>query len=88
MKYIYIVLLLFTVGSCKKSEVDLVEKFVREVKAERYEEIMLPEFDASHIGALMQHASDNQVVTIYPHPSYSSYYGGPVEVGLVDALHH
>lgn len=83
MKYSCIVLLLFTVGSCKKSEVDLVEKFVREVKTERYEEIMLPEFDASHIDALMRHASDNQVVTIYPHPAYSSYYGGPVAVGLV-----
>lgn len=86
MKYIYIILLLFTAGSCKKSNtapLELVEQFVKEVKAERYEEIMLPEFNASHIDALMQHASDNQTVTMYPHPSYSSYYGGPVAVGLV-----
>ncbi|MEC3881617.1 DUF4943 family protein [Parapedobacter sp. 10938] len=86
MKYIYIVLLLLTASSCKKSNTagpELVERFVKEVKAERYEEIMLPEFDASHIDELMRHASDNQMVAIYPHPSYSSYYGGPVAVGLV-----
>lgn len=35
MKYIYIILLTATVAACKKSEVDLVEKFVQEVKAER-----------------------------------------------------
>src|SRR5690606_24313367 len=83
MKYIYIVLLLFTAGSCKKSEVDLVEKFVQEVKAERYEEITLPAFNVSHIDALMQHASDEQVVSNYPRPPHSSYHSGPVEVGLV-----
>src|SRR5690606_8060214 len=27
--------------------------------------------------------TDNQIVTMYPHPAYSSYYGGPVAVGLV-----
>ncbi|MGV3762680.1 DUF4943 family protein [Parapedobacter sp.] len=83
MKYIYIILLTATVAACKKSEVDLVEKFVQEVKAERYEEIKLPAFNVSHIDALMQHASDKQMVSNYPRPMYSSYYGGPIEVGLV-----
>src|SRR5690606_2369185 len=35
------------------------------------------------IDALMRHASDSQVVSNYPRPMHSSYYGGPVEVGLV-----
>jgi len=83
MKFFYIILLAVSVVACEKSEVDLVEKFVREVKAERYEKIMLPKFDASHIDGLMEHAPDKQMVSIYPHPAYSSYYGGPVEVGLV-----
>jgi hypothetical protein len=83
MKYIYIALILIAAGSCKKNQLDIVEKFVSEVKAERYEEITLPAFNASHIGALMQHASDTQVVSNYPRPGYSSYYGGPIEVGLV-----
>lgn len=56
---------------------------MQEVKAERYEEITLPEFDTSHIDALIQHASDKQVVSNYPRPMHSSYYGGPTEVGLV-----
>jgi len=83
MKFIYIILLAAAVVACKKREIDLVEKFVQEVKAERYEEINLPAFNASHIDALMQHTSDKQMVSNYPRPMYSSYYGGPMAVGLV-----
>lgn len=83
-RYIYIVLLLLVVTtSCKKDDLDVVEKFVQEMKAEEYDEITLPAFSASHIDALMQHASDKQVVSNYPRPLHSSYYGGPVEVGLM-----
>jgi len=83
MKYLYITLLLLVVSSCKKSEIDIVDKFVQEVKAERFDDIKLPPFNISHIDALMQHASDDQVVSNYPRPLHSSYYGGPIEVGLV-----
>ncbi|MEC3880830.1 DUF4943 family protein [Parapedobacter sp. 10938] len=83
MKFIYVTVIAFVVIACKKSEVDIVERFVREVKAERYEEIKLPAFNASYIDALMQHASDKQMVSNYPRPMYSSYYGGSMEVGLV-----
>gem|GEM_PF-1227249 len=83
MKYFCIAMLIASACACKKSEVDIVEKFVNEVKAERYEEITLPAFYASHIDALMQHAADGQVVSSYPRPMHSSYYGGPIEVGLV-----
>lgn len=83
-RYIYIVLLLLVVTtSCKKNDLDVVEKFVQEVEAEKYDEITLPAFSASHIDALMQHASDKEVVSNYPRPLHSSYYGGPVEVGFV-----
>lgn len=74
---------LIAAASCKKSGLDIVEKFVQEVKAERYQEMTLPAFNRSHIGDLMQHASDQQMVSDYPRPMYSSYYGGPIEVGLV-----
>lgn len=83
MKYIYIVVLMVLTAACKKNDLNDLEKFVREVKTERYEEITLPAFNVSHIDALMQHAPDKQVVSNYPRPPYSSYYGGPVEVGLV-----
>lgn len=78
-----LLLLLLAVCACKKNDLGIVEKFVGEVKAERYEEIMLPAFKVSHIDALLQHASDDQVVSNYPRPMHSSYYGGPIEVGLV-----
>ncbi|MBK1442674.1 DUF4943 family protein [Parapedobacter sp. ISTM3] len=82
MKYIYIVMLLVAVA-CNKNEPDMVEKFVQEVKAERFQDMTLPAFNVSHIETLMNHASGAQVVSNYPRPMHSSYYGGPVEVGLV-----
>src|SRR5690606_14748715 len=83
MKYIYIILLTAAVAACKKSEVDLVEKFVQEVKADSYFQEELPNFNIRHIDALFAHASDEQLVGRFPWPSYSSYYPGEKEVGLV-----
>ncbi len=83
MKYIAIAILTLITVACKKNDVSMVERFVKEVKAERYERITLPAFNVSHIGELMQYASDKHVVSNYPQPPYSSLYGGPVEVGLV-----
>lgn len=73
-------------GSCKKSKTadsEIVDQFVKDVKAERYRKITLPAFNASHIEALMQHASDGQIVSHYPRPPHSSYLGPPMEVGFV-----
>lgn len=84
MKYVYLLVWVIAAGSCKKSDLDTVAKFVREVKAERYGTFQeLPAFKTTHIDALLGHASDEQLVANYPRPPYSSYYGGPVEVGLV-----
>lgn len=86
MKFIYIILLTVVVAACKKSDTadsDIVDQFVKDVKAERYREFTLPAFNASHIEALMQHASDGQIVSHYPRPPHSSYLGPPMEVGFV-----
>ncbi len=83
MKFIYIILLAAAVVACKKNEVDLVEKFVQEVKADNYYYEELPDFNIRHIDALFAHASDEQLVGRFPWPSYSSYYPGEKEVGLV-----
>ncbi|WP_257667280.1 DUF4943 family protein [Parapedobacter tibetensis] len=70
--------------ACKKNEVDIVEKFVREVKAERYDDFQeLPAFRIKHIDALLGHASDEQLVSRFPWASVLSYYPGQKEVGLV-----
>ncbi|MGV3762027.1 DUF4943 family protein [Parapedobacter sp.] len=83
MKFIYIILLAVVVGACEKNEVDLVEKFVQEVKADRYYYEELPDFNIRHIDALFAHAGDEQLVGRFPWPPYSSYYPGEKEVGLV-----
>ena len=82
MKFFYILLAVALV-SCKKSEVDLVEKFVQAVKADSYFQEELPNFNIRHIDALFAHANDEQLVGRFPWPSYSSYYPGEKEVGLV-----
>ncbi len=75
---------LFAAGACKKAnDTDLVEKFVREVKAGEYLYEELPDFGTRHIEALFAHAGDEQLVRRFPWPSYSSYYPGEKEVGLV-----
>ena len=83
MKHVWCILLLVVVAACKKSELDEVGRFVQSVKRENYREMNLPNFNVSHIDALLRHASDEQVVATYPRPLYSSHYNGPVEVGLV-----
>lgn len=84
MKYIYIALLLVATSSCKKSDLDIVEKFVREVKADKGDpHTTLPDFQIEHIDALLRHAKDNQIVNKYPRPPHSSLFGEPVEVGFV-----
>lgn len=86
MKYSCIALLLIAASACKKSKTadsEIVDQFVKDVKAERYRKITLPAFNASHIEALMQHASDGQIVSHYPRPPHSSYLGPPMEVGFV-----
>lgn len=81
---IFALLLLFVATGCKKSDHDIVEKFVREVKADDGNLMFTPPtFQVEHIGALLAHAGDGQLVAKYPRPSYSSYYGGPIEAGLV-----
>jgi len=79
----YLILFLTALGACKKSEVDLVEKFVQEVKADSYFQEELPNFNIRHIDALFAHANDEQLVGRFPWPSYSSYYPGEKEIGLV-----
>lgn len=79
----HLLLFLLALGACKKSEVDLVEKFVREVKADNYYQEELPDFNIRHIDALFAHADDKQLISRFPWPSYSSYYPGEKEVGLV-----
>jgi len=69
--------------SCKKNNLDIVKKFVSEVKADNYFSEELPDFNIRHIDALFEHAADEQLVSRFPWPSYSSYYPGQKEVGLV-----
>lgn len=83
MKFTYIVLFSVAVLACKKNEVDLVEKFVKEVKADSYFHEALPDFNIHDIDALFAHADDRQLVGRFPWPSYSSYYPGEKEVGMV-----
>ena len=83
----HIIVLLFitlAASSCKKGDLGMVEKFVREVKADQYNTLQdLPAFNINHIDALFRHASDKQLVNRYPWPSYSSFYAGQKEVGLL-----
>ncbi len=81
---IFALLLLFVATGCKKSDHDIVEKFVREVKADSYEGLQeVPAFGRQHIDALLQHADDRQLVSRYPWSPILSYYPGQQEVGLV-----
>ena len=79
------ILLLITlvVGACKKIDLSIVESFVQEVKADHYFHEELPDFNIGHIDALFNYAGDEQLVNRFPWPSYSSYYPGQKEVGLV-----
>lgn len=80
----YLILFLIALGACKKkNNTDLVERFVQEVKADSYFHEELPDFNIRHISALFAHAGDEQLVGRFPWPSYSSYYPGEKEVGLV-----
>lgn len=87
MKYSYLALLLIATSACKKSKTadpEIVERFVREVKADKYEDFQeLPAFRIGHIDALMMHASDEQLVSRFPWAPVLSYYPGQKEVGLV-----
>jgi len=83
-RYIYFVLLLAATTSCKKSDLDIVEKFVQEVKADKGDPPnSLPDFQIDDIEALLKHAKDDQIVSRYPRPPHSSLFGEPVEVGFV-----
>ena len=83
----HIIVLLFvalTASSCSKGDLAIVEKYVSDIKAERYDMLREPPpFNKNHIDALLRHASDEQLVSKYPRPPYSSYYAGPIEVGFV-----
>ena len=80
----YLLLFWIALGACeKKSNTDLVDKFVREVKADSYFREELPDFNIRHIDALSAHAGDEQLVGRFPWPPYSSYFPGEKEVGLV-----
>ncbi|MFB2120820.1 DUF4943 family protein [Parapedobacter sp. 2B3] len=79
----FFVLSMISATSCKKSGLDIVEKFVQEVKADSYYYEELPDFNIRHIDALLAHAGDEQLVGRFPWPPYSSYYPGEKEVGLV-----
>lgn len=83
-RYAIFALMMVAAASCKKQETDIVAKFVREVKADDGS-IMLtpPSFNVTHIDDLLAHAGDERVVSKYPRPPYSSYYGGPIEAGFV-----
>lgn len=87
MKYSYIALLLIATSACKKSKTadpEIVERFVKEVKADKYEGSQeLPAFKIDHIDALLTHASDEQLVSRFPWAPVLSYYPGQKEVGLV-----
>lgn len=86
MKYLYVALLLFAAGACKKSkpsDSEIVNRFVKEVKADRYRSTVLPNFNVDHIDALFQHAKDAQLLRNYPWPEILAHYPGEKEVGLV-----